>query len=57
MLARIALAALVGAICGMLAATSGVLWPPASSTQTLESARTLARVEAAWHLLRQHRGR
>jgi hypothetical protein len=53
-LAKIALAALVGALSGMLAG-SGVLWPPAPPTDTSYGARTVARVEAAWHAARQHR--
>jgi hypothetical protein len=55
MMARIVLAALVGALCGMLAATSGLIWPPLSGVQTLDTAKTLAQVEAALRAVRQHR--
>jgi hypothetical protein len=54
MLAKIALAALVGALSGIMAAASE--GPPAAADAlALYGARTLARVEAAWHAVRLNR--
>jgi hypothetical protein len=53
-LVKIVVAALVGALSGMFAA-SGVPWAAAPGAQTISGATTVARVEAAWHALRQHR--
>jgi hypothetical protein len=55
MLAKIALAVLIGAVSGMFAAYGGGPWPPAAGTQTSFGARTVACVETAWHALRHHR--
>jgi len=55
MLAKIALAALIGALSGMFAASDGTPWPPVGGTQTSFGARTVACVESAWHALRHHR--
>jgi hypothetical protein len=53
MRAKLALAAaLLGAVAGMIA---GARWPAAADPPWLYGARTLARVEAAWHAVRQHR--
>jgi hypothetical protein len=54
MLVKIALAALVGALSGMFAAASE--GPPAApDTLAMYGARTLARVESAWHAVRLNR--
>ncbi|HET9594281.1 MAG TPA: hypothetical protein VFP65_01805 [Anaeromyxobacteraceae bacterium] len=55
MLAKLALAALIGAVMGVVAATGGAPWPGSTVTQTTLGARTVASVEAAWHALRQRR--
>jgi hypothetical protein len=54
MVAKIALAALVGALFGMLAATHGEPWPTSAQGQTGYGAGTVARVEAAWNTVRRH---
>jgi hypothetical protein len=54
MLAKILLAALVGALSGMLAATRGVFWPPSPGTNAAYGERVVARVEAAWKAPRHH---
>jgi hypothetical protein len=52
MLVKIALAALVGALSGMMAAASQ---DPPADVLALYGARTVAAVEAAWHAARLHR--
>jgi hypothetical protein len=52
MLVKIALAALVGAFSGMLAANRWVPLPPSAQGQTLSGSRTVVLIEAA---ARRHR--
>jgi hypothetical protein len=54
MITKIAMAALVGALSGSLAATRGVFWPPSSGTHASYSERVIARVEAAWNAMHRH---
>jgi hypothetical protein len=54
MIVKIALAALVGALSGMLAGTRGVPWPPSAQGQKGYGAGTVALVEAAWNTARRH---
>ena len=51
MAVKIVVAALVGALSGMLAATRGALWPP---TPLAYDVVTVARLETAWSALRRH---
>ncbi len=55
MVLKIALAALVGALSGIIAAASPGLWPAAPGTPTFYAARTVAHLESAWHALKQRR--
>jgi hypothetical protein len=52
MLTRVALAAVLGAVAGMLVATGGKMWPERTETIAYYTARTTARVESAWLALR-----
>jgi hypothetical protein len=54
MAAKIVVAALVGALSGMLAATHGMLSPPSPDTETRYGVWTVARIETAWSALRRH---
>lgn len=52
MAAKIVVAALLGALFGMLTVTGGMLWPPRTPDQ--RSAATIARIESAWNVARRN---